>query len=1284
MRRCRRGSLRTKRSVTGDRRLVAGGFVVALAFAMAVGGAGPAVAQSPPASDISIVRLARPPLALYAGGTAGLAATAPAVTGRRLSRRSAAVRGYRGFLADEQARVVARAERAGPRVSIARSYRVATAGFAAALTRAQIASLRADPRVAAVEPNTTLSLDAVPRDVPPAVALGGPVAAQSAELMGLPEGIWAAQGGPIDAGGAGAGTVIGILDTGIDPSLPSFASASAGDTVYTGDDFPPAPDSFAGTCEAPASGEPPSAVVTCTDKVVGARWYHAGGGPYPGTRSPLDTNGHGTHVASIAAGNYGVTPSIGGSDQGIAALAGIAPRAHVASYKVCWAGCPVADILAGFDDAVADGVDVINTSFGSGFLGPPNAISLASLAAQAAGIPVARSAGNSGNASDTVGQSTAAWWSLTVGSTIGAGTTAGPAVLTVPALSEDPILGLAASPVVGSDGSEVRELHDATRYATGSAEDARLCKDGSLSGIPPGAYVLCYRGETTFAAKMQAVASGGAGTSGGVVFVNDERPLIAAATGGSTMPAMMISRDDGDELREFVASTPAEVSMATAPPWHATAPDVLYTQSSRGPTELLPDLMTVSVAAPGVGVPAAFARAHLAPGDNAAFMTGTSMASPQVAGALALLRREHPDWSPEELRSALVTTARPVRSYSVFGPPPTPYEVGGGRIDPNAAADPGLIVAAEEDHYDEVLRSLPEILGEGAPVPDLGPQRDPADLNVPAVVLRSLSGVRTVTRTVRSVASRRTSWSAAAANVPAGWSVTTAPASFSLMPGEERRIAITVGGPDGADEMAAQLVLSEVGGAGRQLRLPIAARTTAAAPGIPRFDIETTAAAGSFPVPPPSFPTPGAGASAGVGRLAKNVGFVVSGADACGAGYTETVAVPAGTAALLVDARMISTDRGLPPVMSVRDPEGVTRLNAAPVPELHVLDAPQAGTWTIRLDCATGGSQSWGAQLKVGLIGVDGIAASVTPGDDGAPPSLSWSGLAEDGDYVGYVRVSGGAPRPDQLFVVHRRAAPTLTGVSGTELEVAADAVSSHDVKVTGAANPSGAHTWMRVEHGPTTAYGESTEPMELGAGTDDIAFDVPLGTLAGGDVRHARVVLERRGQMVAASDDVLLAVSRRPEAPDDSPAAGEDVVDLTTPPLPPGAPAPAPAPGAAAPAKPAPGPRAKARACARRLVGKARKAAMVTSSSRRRRLLVRLRPARALEAVRVELRRASPCSRRRRPLVRVRRSSLRARSRSTVSLRLPRKIRPGAYVLLVSGKRGRRTARSALVVTVR
>ena len=282
------------------------------------------------------------------------------------------------------------------------------------------------------------------------------------------------------------------------------------------------------------------------------------------------------------------------------------------------------------------------------------------------------------------------------------------------------------------------------------------------------------------------------------------------------------------------------------------------------------------------------------------------MASPQVAGALALLRREHPGWSPDELRSALVTTARPVGAFGdAFGgglvEPPTPYEVGGGRVDPNAAVDPGLVVAAEPDDYQEVVRSLPEILGDNAPAADLGPQRDPADLNVPAVVLRSLSGSRTVKRTVRSVASSTTSWTAAAATLPAGWSVTTEPASFSLAPDERRSIAITVSGPDGGAELASQLVLSEAGGAGRQLHLPIAARTAAAAPEVPRFDVETTAAAGSFPVAPASFPTAAStGASAGIGRVAKSVGFVVSNAAACAAGHSETVTVPAGTPALAV------------------------------------------------------------------------------------------------------------------------------------------------------------------------------------------------------------------------------------------------------------------------------------------------------------------------------------------------------------------------------------------------
>ena len=155
-------------------------------------------------------------------------------------------------------------------------------------------------------------------------------------------------------------------------------------------------------------------MTACNNKLIGARYYVDGFGranlATGSFISPRDDDGHGTHTASIAAGNYGVKPKIGNNDFGVDIISGVAPRAYVAAYKVCWngngttraTGCDSADVVKAIDQAVADGVDVINMSVGnntSAIYGPQEA---ALLNAAVAGVFVANSAGNAGPAAGTV------------------------------------------------------------------------------------------------------------------------------------------------------------------------------------------------------------------------------------------------------------------------------------------------------------------------------------------------------------------------------------------------------------------------------------------------------------------------------------------------------------------------------------------------------------------------------------------------------------------------------------------------------------------------------------------------------------------------------------------------------------------------------------------------------------------------------------------------------------------------------------------------------------------
>ena len=260
-------------------------------------------------------------------------------------------------------------------------YRNAFSGFAARLTPAEAAGLARAPAVVAVTPDTVshplADAAAVPATIRPrrrrAAGPGGTA------FLGLPDGLWERLGGP---GKAGEGVKIGVIDTGIYPEHPSFADTPdrpRRPQRYDGPAYAPPP-----TGRAPARPGRDFTAAACNNKLIGARYFVDGFGAENLKAgeflSPRDANGHGSHVAATAAGNYGVEPKIGGHDLGIPAVSGIAPRARIAAYKVCWTGdrppaatsvegsCMGSDTVAAIDAAVADGVDVINYSVGIGHL----------------------------------------------------------------------------------------------------------------------------------------------------------------------------------------------------------------------------------------------------------------------------------------------------------------------------------------------------------------------------------------------------------------------------------------------------------------------------------------------------------------------------------------------------------------------------------------------------------------------------------------------------------------------------------------------------------------------------------------------------------------------------------------------------------------------------------------------------------------------------------------------------------------------------------------------------
>lgn len=510
------------------------------------------------------------------------------------------VAGYRGPLVRSAYRrvLLAGQDRALARVGAGLPvYRWTTAlnGFAVALSATEADVLRSDPTVATVEENA----------VRPLAGGAGP-----------------AQGLPAPASGRdGAGVVVGVVDTGIWPESSLFASVPG---------LGRAPRGFPGTC------------AECNGKLVAARWFVDGfGTDHLRTSSSLsarDDSGHGTQMASIAAGNAGVSVRVPGL--GVAAYGGVAPRARVAVYKACWSapdptddGCATADLVTAIDRATRDGVDVLTISSG----GPSgiDTVERALLGAAEQGVLVVAAAGNDGATSYAAHTSP---WVLTVGGVSG---DLRRGRLDLP--GGPTLTGAMASSRAAGPARLVRGSRAAAASATPA--EAALCLPGSLDASQArGAIVLCERGGVGRVEKSEAVGRAG---GVGMVLANVHPGRVESDLHG--VPTLHVSRAAGADLRAWHRDHPDARLTLTPLGLRPAAPRVTPWSTSGDPTGAVvkPDLVAPAVGLLGAVPPSVRATRW-------DFVSGTSAAAAWTSGlALRLLSRH--DWSADRVRSALVT-----------------------------------------------------------------------------------------------------------------------------------------------------------------------------------------------------------------------------------------------------------------------------------------------------------------------------------------------------------------------------------------------------------------------------------------------------------------------------------------------------------------------------------------------------------------------------------------------------------------------------------------------------
>ena len=771
---------------------------------------------------IYIVHLNNDAIAMYDGGVEGLESTNPHKKftslnaakqlkgGQKLDIKAPTVVAYKSFLEQRQAQLITKVSQIAGSADVVATYKYALNGVAMRMLPYEAEAVSRLPGVKLVERDQVFKLDT---DTGPT-------------LIGAPK-VWDGTATDSGVGAFGEGIVVGIIDSGINTDHLSFADVAGDGFDHTN---PLGSGVYLGDC----AGE---FAALCNDKLIGVYSYPVITGTYDDTdvfpvdlpKNGEDYGGHGTHVASTAVGNILLNvpeslPENGAEESaGIETgfvydrISGVAPRANVISYQVCWGGrsdagdtygdCTGAAISAAIEDAIQDGVDVVNYSISGGGFSWGSSTELAFLAARNAGIFVATSAGNGGPGVSTTPKH-APWYTAVAAAEHGR------------EVKYDKEIGeftggdteLAAMMGASNSGAITASIVYAGNYENSNDPDgdSAQCLEPFPEGTFSGEIVVCDRGAIARVAKAENAASGGAG---GFVLANLDGAATSVDPDVYVIPGIHVNSTDGDALKAWLAGGEGHMASITASTGVQTLDDtridVLAGFSSKGPGTTISTL-TPTITGPGVNIYAAYADqqfghdGHSPSAGDYNYLSGTSMSSPHLAGAAALVKSAQPTWTADNIRAALAMTATPTVKKEDGVTAGDWFDMGSGRVQVDQAVKSGLVMDETAANYE-----------------DANPQNggEPRTLNLPSITDNNCVGTCSWTRTV--TATKDGSWAVDADSITGDLNITVTPATFDLTAGQSQEVTVSIDAFDAPSDVYSFGVVNFTSASSPNLHWPV-------------------------------------------------------------------------------------------------------------------------------------------------------------------------------------------------------------------------------------------------------------------------------------------------------------------------------------------------------------------------------------------------------------------------------------------------------------------------------